>query len=400
MKRADGGNDLGRQSQRPRLEVDVASSTDDTRTCTSTQHCNGGGGGGDDEDAAGGVDIDLICNIASFMNPGDDLAGLCVAVGSADAARIRTEYLRDNEQYVAASLAKLKGIPDLTTGWDSFCDNLHVFDKCRDNVTAWMQVNTGWRDRCTDENMERYKGAPLRVEANLVFNNPAVAIEVGLLEVVRFHVEEKGVDVNHAIWNGFSSDAEVIGLANTVFREWNGFNSVGIDALICLALVRCDIEILEYLMSVDGFDFSRMVGEGTTYAVECDIIDLAFRGSTEDCFKAFICHPKVNVNAVAHGGARRTPLYFALSQLRRLTSRDGYRRNSAKTISSTTSCTRRVLLLLQAGANPSHCIPQVPRDLHPLDDISMIEYARNEWNGNIHSRHWRRVVETMEAMMD
>ena len=57
-------------------------------------------------------------------------------------------------------------------------------------------MNTDWRDRCTDENMERYKGTPLRIEANLVFNNPAVAIEVGLLEVFRFHVEEKGVDVN------------------------------------------------------------------------------------------------------------------------------------------------------------------------------------------------------------
>jgi len=379
--------DRSRSQRRPRLEA--SASTDEVSDTPS--------------DAAVGVDVDRICNIASCMKPGCDLMNLCISVGPVDAAKVRTGYLRDNDQYVTASLQKLRDIRHLSVRQRDVSRrilHLPLFDKCRDNIAAWMQVNSDWRDRCTDENMERYKGAPLRVEANLVFNNPAVAIEVGLLEVVRFHVEEKGVDVNHAIWNGFSSDAEVIGLANTVFREWNGFNSVGIDALICLALVRCDIEILEYLMSVDGFDFSRMVGEGTTYAVECDIIDLAFRGSTEDCFKAFICHPKVNVNAVAHGGARRTPLYFALSQLRWLTSRDGYLRISAETSSSRSSCTRRVLLLLQAGANPSHCIPQVPRDLHPLDDISMIEYARNEWNEKIHSRHWRRVVETMEAMMD
>ena len=233
-------------------------------------------------DAAIGIDIDLICNIASYMNPGDDLMNLCVSVGPTDAAKIRTEYLRDNEQYVAASLTKLEGIPNLSNDWDIFRENLHLFDKCRDNISAWMRVNTNWQARCTDENMERYKEAPLRVEANLVFNNPAVAIEVGLLEVFRFHVEEKGVDVNRALWNGFNSDGV----------HWRN------DFFIKLALVRGDIDILEYLLSVDGFDFTRMSEEVHIEGLECDTIDFSCNTSKEECFKAFIRHPKVNVNAV------------------------------------------------------------------------------------------------------
>ena len=62
-------------------------------------------------DAVIGVGVDLICNIASYMNPGNDLMNLCVSVGPADAARIRTEYLRDNEQYVTASLMQVEGYP-------------------------------------------------------------------------------------------------------------------------------------------------------------------------------------------------------------------------------------------------------------------------------------------------
>ena len=54
------------------------------------------------------------------MNPGDDLMNLCVSVGPVDAAKVRTEYLRDNEQYVTASLKKLRDIPDLDVHWDRF----------------------------------------------------------------------------------------------------------------------------------------------------------------------------------------------------------------------------------------------------------------------------------------
>ena len=71
--------------------------------------------------------------------------------------------------------------------------------------------------------------------------------------------------------------------------------------LICLALVRGDVDILEYLLSVDGFDFTRMGEEAINEGLECDIIDLASRASKEECFKAFIRHPKVNVNAVDNG---------------------------------------------------------------------------------------------------
>ena len=230
---ADGSSEGGavnvRVARQPRLEVsEQLSNVGEATPASCSATCSSM------------IGIEVICDIASFMNPDNSLMNLCVSVGRADAARIRTEYLRDNETYVAASLQQLWDIPNIIHSVYNFRNNVHCFDKCRDNVSAWMEVNANWRNRCTDENMERYKGSPLRMEANLVFNNPAVAIEVGLLEVLRFLVEEKNIDVNRRLWSSYNTDR---GIQSNVF-------------LIQLALVRGDKDILEYLLSVDGFDFT------------------------------------------------------------------------------------------------------------------------------------------------
>ena len=358
------------QSQRPRLEASVLASDEAAKVSEAGQvpvvdtRIS--------SDAATVIDIDLICNIASCMHPGDDLMNLCVSAGPVDAAKVRTQYLRDNEQYVVASLKKLGDIKNLASHWYIFRDNLHLFDKCRNNISAWMRVNTSWQTRCTDENMKRYQEAPLRIDANLVFNNPAVAIEVGLLEVFRFHIEEKGVDVNRALWDGFTEDDED-------------------NFLIRLALVRDDIDILEYLLSVDGFDFTRMIDftrmseEGSNEGLECDIIDFAHQYSKEKCFKAFIRHPKVNVNAVDSDGD--TPLCIALDELRWST-------RNVRTIGES-ECSRlvgRILFLLEAGANP--------HSSDSLSDMSLIEYARFVLRRDTENQHWREIVEKMEEMID
>ena len=80
---------------------------------------------------------------------------------------------------------------------------LPMLNKCRDNVMAWMGVNKQWKDRCTAEKVTKFKGKQLLEEADLVFNNPAVVLEIGLLDVFRFLVERKKIDMNAMIWANF-----------------------------------------------------------------------------------------------------------------------------------------------------------------------------------------------------
>eukprot|EP00562_Extubocellulus_spinifer_P034515 CAMPEP_0178701142 /NCGR_PEP_ID=MMETSP0699-20121125/12084_1 /TAXON_ID=265572 /ORGANISM="Extubocellulus spinifer, Strain CCMP396" /LENGTH=232 /DNA_ID=CAMNT_0020347593 /DNA_START=42 /DNA_END=737 /DNA_ORIENTATION=- len=225
--------------------------------------------------------------------------------------------------------------------------------------------------------MERYKGIPFRTEANLAFNSPAVAIEIGLLEVLRFHVEEKDVDVNRRFWNGFNSDDEDMR---------NAF-------LIELALVRGDIRIVEFLLSVDGFDFTTMPEEEDDEDLEHDIIFRCFeecRLVNEQCYEAFIRHRTVNVDALDSDG--RTPLCVALDLLASFTGRDDASFSPASF--GTSRLAARILVLLEVGANPHALDPMNEMN----GDISMIDYARSELRRHCERRHWRAIVQKMEEM--
>mmetsp|Transcript_20776 Transcript_20776/g.42405 ORF Transcript_20776/g.42405 Transcript_20776/m.42405 type:complete len:374 (-) Transcript_20776:212-1333(-) len=347
------------QQQRPRLEA--SASTDEVSDAAEVPAVDT-----DTPSSDAVISVELICNIAAYMNPGDGLMNLCVAVGPVDAAKVRTEYLRDNEQYVEASLRELRHI---SGDWSFFRGRLHLLDRCRDNISAWMRVNTDWQARCTDENMKRYLGwdlGLLRVEANLVFNNPAVAVEVGLLDVIRFHVEEKGADLNRSVWNSFRTE-----------------NFYGNDSLIEIALVRGDVNILEFLLSVNTciHDLQR-----NTFA----LIRFASVHSNEECFEAFIRHPRVNVNAVDNDGY--TPLSHLLQPLSfSIMPPVGVMLSHMFALPS--EClVRRILLLLEAGAT-SH-------GLLPLRDCTMIEFARSSLEQDPSNVHWRSVVQKMEEVID
>ena len=60
-----------------------------------------------DHSPAVGDSIDLVSKIACLMKVGEGLFNLCVAVGPANAARIRYDYLLDNEEYLVHSLEVL-----------------------------------------------------------------------------------------------------------------------------------------------------------------------------------------------------------------------------------------------------------------------------------------------------
>ena len=101
-------------------------------------------------------DVDLLTKIASFLPPGVALMSICVVAGRAGAGHIRQEYLNDNNEYVSHSLRTLIHRFDkayqfsydlLCRPWPKDC-----FDKCRDDIRAWMQYND-WKSRCTVSNV-------------------------------------------------------------------------------------------------------------------------------------------------------------------------------------------------------------------------------------------------------
>jgi len=230
-------------------------------------------------------------------------------------------------------------------------------------------VNTNWQSRCTDENIERYRGIPhgLRVEANLVFNNPAVAIEVGLLEVFRFLVEERGVDMNmqRVVWNSFNTDNP----RRMIFPA------------IPLAMVRGDVDILECLLSPDKFDLSNtsrlVVSTSMFRALRCSLTPKV----KDECFLAFIRHPKVDVNIV--GMNDDTPLFHCLQIMGKKEMLARTARRYERYERNVEHCALRIVSLLEAGADPA------PR---------CVTFARNKLENDPENPHWRLVVEKMESM--
>jgi len=370
---AGSSNRPPRPAQRPRLHVSDLPDLSDAAAAKLVQDGNADADADavDVTSAAANavVDIDLICTIAQLMHPGTDLLNLCVSVGRADARRIRTEYLRDNDEYVTASLVKLAFVPGIAS-LSVFRDNLHRFDKCRDCISPWMEVNPDWRDRCTDENIRRCKFPPLPLGVNLVFNNPAVAIEIGLKDAFRFLVEEKKIDVNKAIWGSYTTD---------LFEK---------QILLRLALVRGDADILTCLLSADDLDFSEMSASAGLPMEHHAVTFAASNGwVTDECFKALLRHPNVNINALDGRGA--TPLCTVLRALKKWIRTPRAHSERREKIRQRMP---KIMLLVEARANLLA--------LDPLSGLTLIEYARTELRNDPGNMHWSDIVAKMEEIIE
>mmetsp|Transcript_5683 Transcript_5683/g.12334 ORF Transcript_5683/g.12334 Transcript_5683/m.12334 type:complete len:388 (-) Transcript_5683:119-1282(-) len=202
----------------------------------------------DDPHTSSTIGLDLACQVASFMNvEGSGLYNFCVAFGPEGAAEIRRDYLLDNEAYIEHNLEIVTNSV-LTTRdamllmpQEDLSEGLAAVDKCKRNTMTWMEVNGNWKERVTAERMELYKRYTIAHErhagthdADAVFNNIAVAVEIGLLDVVRHLIEEKKVDVNSIKYVGFHKGV------------------VGVRHLVGRALIRGDATMIHYLMSQDG----------------------------------------------------------------------------------------------------------------------------------------------------
>ena len=160
------------------------------------------------------LSIEMIGRVASFANYGDDLMSICKAVGPKDSGIIRYACLRNNMGFLQYTLENF-------TAKIRTPRRARAFAKTIRNVDAWVEVNTDWRKHCTLERTEDEEISTCLVRENdedddgprpvvlstnplILFNNPSVAIELGLTPVLKYLVEEVGVDINASTWCCYS----------------------------------------------------------------------------------------------------------------------------------------------------------------------------------------------------
>lgn len=356
----------------------------------------------------------MVSKIARSMKVGENLLSLCVAVGPADAARIRHDYLLDNEEYLVHSLDVLNS--SLTAYGCSrrygrthrysslhlsdFPKNLFYFDKCRDNVKAWMAVNTNWRSRITLSKVVHYRLKRIgrssfksylwphtKMEADMIFNNPALAIELGLEDIVCYLSETVHINLRDTIWGAFV---------------------VPMYTLPHLALVRGNFSLLRSLLSCTSNRLRS--AEGQVFLKR-----LLLRAVRDDCigaeaFSTFVHLPTVPVNYTHSDGdigiptlsthMLDSPLARALVRLAAAKS-VGMEFSSPNNRAETDNVqlhfyedsikdlrAKKVLALVDAGADSDQYSPKLGGT--PLD------FARKRLSHSSGCPLWKEVVDTME----
>jgi len=176
-----------------------------------------------------GLSIEMIAKVASFANYGDEIMNICKAVGRKESAVVRYTCLRRNYRYLQHS-AERNVRAEATNA------------KTGANVRAWMEINTDWKDDpvvgcVTREKSEGVTSTVTVMEngvrrtncsAPAIFYNPAVAIDLGLVEVLKNLVENAGIDVNATMWNNYTHDEPYHLLVHNIFHE----NSACFDYLM------------------------------------------------------------------------------------------------------------------------------------------------------------------------
>ena len=153
-----------------------------------------------------GLSLEMIGKMATFASYDDgDMMNICLAVGPTDAAVVRYTCLRKNMDFLRYTVRQFAS--KVNAQYDVF------WHKSRVNINTWMAVNTDWGKLCTKERTEddelstaRYDNEEgeigYRTDPLIIFNNPAVAIEFGLVDVLKHLVEEVGIDINACKWSG------------------------------------------------------------------------------------------------------------------------------------------------------------------------------------------------------
>ena len=282
------------------------------------------------------LSIEMIAKVASFAQYGGDLMNICKAVGRKESAVVRYTCLRNNLGYLEHCLRNL------------------VVGRMKSKIACWMEVNTDWRRLCTKDRTEddelstgRYENEEgmliRRTDPLIIFNNPAVAIDFGIIDVLRHLVEEVGIDINACKWVGYRSrfgePCHILSLAYSVLTS-----SRDVFKSICFEYVvsRADLDVCASILR--GEDNSNQVWHG-----------LLYHGSNLASFEAVVQHRSFDPNRGCDmGGVTTLPLHKAISCIL----------DTSQESRSASVGVRKVDILLKAGADPKRATNDFPS---PLD---------------------------------
>lgn len=302
------------------------------------------------------INVDILSKVSRFLDTGDELMALLVALGPVDSRTMRQYYLRNNDSYLVKCLRRCRLVMDPGFGLEylrsikysigrlemyqhsvkhhvgrleRYLHSMKDFNKCRRNIQTWISANADWRSRCTPASMAKHR-IPFQMDANVFFNNPVVAIELGLRDVFAYLVNEKGVDV---------CDRTCRGLFFT-------------DHLLVVALYRGDLKILKTLLSSDTFrtsDGSSTYNENPSKVLsQRQILEFCYKEDwiCIEVFRALLAHPKIDPNA-----RRDDNVPCLLLFLQELDTFLGENRPHYN-VYGTEYRVRRIMALLEAGADP------------------------------------------------
>jgi len=284
------------------------------------------------------LSIEMIGKVGSFANyDNGDLMNICLAVGPTDARIIRNVCLRNNDEYLERITGKtLAAARNLS--------------KAKEELSAWMEINTDWRGvKCNAEavNGGAYYEASfdgvdgkkiMRTDPMFLFNNPLVAIELGMLDLLKYQVEVIGIDINALRWSGYIISAT--------------------KANILLVAACHDRACFDYLLSREDLDVGApIIAESPNtrlwqYAVfESNI--------SAEIVQFLVRHPSFPLNqSFTLGENVLLPLHIACSSCFAQYGSDGHSQRVAK-----------VKILLDAGADPLLTAPSAPSSIELVTGI-------------------------------
>ena len=322
--------------------------------------------------------IDTICIMSCYLEPGATLLNLCTAVGRNDAHIIRHRYLQNNERTLVKSLEALNNSlakdADVPSGHNKalavFHKNLHLFDKCRNNILAWMEVNNNsWQQRCFAEKVKsfQYNATSSTFEcigSNCIFNNLAIATMLGLKEVVKYlldYQEETAASVS----SGYFVPLQITQSTSFLLHE--------------IAVVRGDNELLEIILSSNRYIIDSPNETIAAMAKESFI--------PKSTFDSFLRHPRVNIHSLDPDFD--VPILVKMIWHFDETIRTLHNVCGEINSGSIEHLFGRVTSLIQAGADP-HMVPQLWRR-------SSIDSVRNRIeNDPEYAVEWKRFAKCLE----
>jgi len=313
---------------------------------------------------------ELMARVATFASTSDsELMNICLAVGPVTSRIIKHDYLKNNTQYLQRTFRVFDDIHHVELAKSSA--------KAGENHLAWMSINSDWKSNVEESLIEELRLASKRriwyttrrvshaldcstVSPYLAFNNPAVAIQFGLMDVLMHLVEEKGIDVNALKWTPFHSMYSVCNFRTEPLLMYT-MGSGGCPK---------QIKMYKYLLGRDNIDF---VGK---------FFDLALH-SGNDFLRLLLDHPRFDVNGpMASIYSIRddlvTPLACSVARLHR----------KCETVNRLLEA---LPMLLQAGANPYLACPHCP-----YSGKTPLEYARWCRDKGVHEEDFNAIIRVME----